>query len=51
MDDFESNKPFGDQRKEDKINLVYFRLGNFENCFLSINYITETVILSDASYI
>ena len=50
MDYFETNNPLGDQRNEDKINVFYFRLDNFENCFQSIDYITQTVILSDASY-
>ena len=51
MDDFETNNPLGDQRKEDKINAVYFRIGNLDNCYQSLDYVNQAVILSDSKYI
>ena len=46
MDDFETTNPLGDRRGVEKINASYFRLGNLENCYQSVNHITQAVIIS-----
>ena len=38
--------PLSDRRGVEKINASYFRLGNLENCYQSVNHITQAVIIS-----
>ncbi len=45
-DAYDSANPLGDRRLE-KLNDTYFRIGNLENCFQSIDYLTQTSIICD----
>jgi hypothetical protein len=45
-DSFDANNALGDQRKKDKPNGTYFRIGNFANAYQSLNHFTRVSILS-----
>ena len=49
MDDFETTNPLGDRRGVDKINATYFRIGNLGDCYQSVSYITQAIIISNSS--
>lgn len=44
-DGYDTTNPLGDQRNTDRINATYFRIGNLDNCYQSINHLTQTSIL------
>jgi len=50
-DAFDSNNVVGDQRNKDKVNGTYFRIGNFENAYQSLNHFTQIAILNFVSQI
>lgn len=46
-DGFDSNNPLGDYRNSDKVNGTYFKIGNFDECYLSLSYFVQLAILAD----
>ena len=51
VDDFDSANPLGDSRNCNKISGTYFRIGNFDNGYQSLNYVTQTAILCDSKHV
>lgn len=47
-DGYETNNPLGDNRKEDKVNTTYFKLGNIHASYQSVDYFTQTLMICDS---
>ena len=44
-DGFDTANPLGDQRNSNKVNSTYFRIGNLDKFYQSVNHLTQVAIL------
>lgn len=51
VDDYDTSNPLGDLRNEKKLTGIYYKIGNFDQCFKSVDYFTQLAIICEAKYV
>jgi hypothetical protein len=51
VDDYDTSNPLGDLRNEKKLTGIYYKIGNFDQSFKSVDYFTQLAIICEAKYI